>query len=443
MPQSAKAATSLVPNQMNRQRDPEHEETIIPVHAESISVDRQEIEKGTIRVMIQTKTRAHPVDENLTHTRVEIERIPINRIVKTAPSMRTEGDTTIIPVVEEIVVVERRLVLKEEIILRRVQNTERYQDTVTLREQEAVIERTERSTSESASNDEPITRKVGDDYMTTETIVAIYDSEANATAAVSELTRLGIPPSAITRHGRNRVTTGLEATEAPVRERSFWDKLFGGAPENMHDTMVYDRSLESGSTLVMVQAEQRYIADVMEILERYDPINIDERAASYNLGQTMAANRPITPAARAEPVSGSRDEQTMQLAEETLAVGKRAINRGTTRVRRYVVETPVEEQVNLRRESVSVERRPVAVARPVTDATFTEKVVEVTEIEEQPVVSKQAQIKEEVVIHKDAAERIETVRDTVRREEVEVTKEPATGSTAANVGRSSDPVTKK
>ena len=135
----------------------------------------------------------------------------------------------------------------------------------------------------------------------------------------------------------------------------------------------------------------------------------------------------ITP--RDTPTERSKDEQRMQLAEEELAVGKRAVNRGTTRVRRYVVETPVEEQVNLRSESVSVERRPVTDDRPVTDANFTDKVVEMTETDEEAVVAKTARVKEEVVIHKDTDERVETVRDTVRREEAEVTKDAGTSTT--------------
>jgi stress response protein YsnF len=92
-------------------------------------------------------------------------------------------------------------------------------------------------------------------------------------------------------------------------------------------------------------------------------------------------------------------------------------------VRRYVVEKPVQEQVTLRDETVSVERRPVAEGRPVTNPDFTDKVVEVTENAEEAVVSKAARIKEEVVIRKEATERTETVRDSVRREDVEITKD--------------------
>jgi stress response protein YsnF len=74
------------------------------------------------------------------------------------------------------------------------------------------------------------------------------------------------------------------------------------------------------------------------------------------------------------------------LAEESLAVGKRAVSGGTTRVRRYVVETPVEEQVALQDEKVVVDRRPVTGGQPV--ATFTDKIIEMTETHEEPVISK-------------------------------------------------------
>ena len=90
----------------------------------------------------------------------------------------------------------------------------------------------------------------------------------------------------------------------------------------------------------------------------------------------------------------------------------------------FVVETPVEQQVSLLDETVSVERRPVTDTRPVTDADFTDKVVEMQETAEEAVISKTARVREEVVVRKEAAERTETVRDTVRREDVEITKEP-------------------
>jgi stress response protein YsnF len=78
--------------------------------------------------------------------------------VDAVPPVREEGDTTVISIVEEVLVVERRLVLKEEIRLRRVRTTERHRETVTLREQQAVIERSdwERPTSNPLSEQAPI-----------------------------------------------------------------------------------------------------------------------------------------------------------------------------------------------------------------------------------------------------------------------------------------------
>jgi uncharacterized protein (TIGR02271 family) len=264
--------------------------------------------------------------------------------------------------------------------------------------------------------------------MTDETIVAVYDTAEHAALAVRDLEAAGVPSSAISQHAAAGSMTGSTAitTAAPHREQGFWASLFGGEPEYEHDTTVYNRSLESGSTVVSVKASELHITQAMEILERHNPVNIDDRATSYGVSQT-AATGP-TGAPRVTGTAGRPGEsEAIPLTEETLAVGKRAVNRGTTRVRRYVVETPVEEQVALRDETVSIERRPVADARPVANADFTDKVVEVTETAEEAVVSKSAQVKEEVVIRKDATERTETVRDTVRREDVEITKEPGVG----------------
>jgi uncharacterized protein (TIGR02271 family) len=206
----------------------------------------------------------------------------------------------------------------------------------------------------------------------------------------------------------------------------------GGEPEYEHDTTVYNRSLESGSTVVSVRVSELHVAQATEILERHHPIDIDERATSYGVHQIATTGTTGASGVVGHTAGRAGENETIPLAEERLTVGKRAINRGTTRIRRYVVETPVEEQIALRDETVSVERRPVTDARPVTSADFSDKVIEMTETDEEAVVSKTARIKEEVVIRKEATERTETVRDTVRREEVEITKEPGIERSASS-----------
>jgi uncharacterized protein (TIGR02271 family) len=106
-----------------------------------------------------------------------------------------------------------------------------------------------------------------------------------------------------------------------------------------------------------------------------------------------------------------------------LQVGKREVERGGVRVRSRIVERPVQEELRLREEHVKVERRPVD--RPATAADINrvrEGAFEVTERAEQAVVNKQARVVEEVAINKEVNERTETVRDTLRKTEVDVQK---------------------
>jgi len=128
---------------------------------------------------------------------------------------------------------------------------------------------------------------------------------------------------------------------------------------------------------------------------------------------------------------GNQDETVLPVIEEGIDVGKRQVETGGVRVHTKVEERPVEEQVNLREEHVNVERRPVD--RPVSDANtaFQEQSFEVTEMAEQPVVQKQARVVEEVVVSKQAQEHTETIRDTVRRQDVHVHDQETTGAERA------------
>ena len=129
------------------------------------------------------------------------------------------------------------------------------------------------------------------------------------------------------------------------------------------------------------------------------------RTGGYVAGYTRAANE---------------NEVTVPIIEERLAVGKRTVESGAARVRTTITETPVEQQVNLREEHLHVERH--AVDRAVGDVpnAFKEGEITITEHGEVPVIAKEARVVEEVTIGKEATERVETVRDTVKRTEVDV-----------------------
>ncbi len=242
--------------------------------------------------------------------------------------------------------------------------------------------------------------------MTQETIFAIYDDVLSIEAACAELTAAGVPDDAISWTGAPIGTTATHAR--PARERGFWSTLFGGEPD--HDTAVYDHCIESGGNMLTVRAETAHVAEVVAILERHGPIDIEERAARY--------------APADDTVYGS-GEAVLSLSEEQMSVGKRLVDRGTTRVRRFVVETPVAEDVTLHAERVVVERHPVSGAVASTPA-FTDQVFEMNETDEEAVVGKTARVTEEIALRRVANDRVETVRDTLRHEDVEITHDDAT-----------------
>jgi stress response protein YsnF len=178
-------------------------------------------------------------------------------------------------------------------------------------------------------------------------------------------------------------------------------------------------------------------------MKRAHPVDIDARVSQWRQEGWNRFDPDAEPSA-ATNVSQERErygkriadekEITIPVVEEELTVGKREVERGHVHVHSYIEEVPVEEEVRLRQESVTVERHPVD--RPATEAeleTFTEETLEFTETAEEPVVGRRARVVEEVTVHQDVEEHTETVRDTIRRTHVDVDQE-GTRSTASVQG---------
>ncbi len=126
---------------MAEQRGITDDETVIPLLAEQLDVMRRKVVTGRVQVATVTREDQHLIDELLSSEKVEIERVPIGKVIDSAPSIREDEDMIVIPIVEEIVTVERRLVLKEEVRIRKTRSSRRHQAHVTLRRQEAVVTR--------------------------------------------------------------------------------------------------------------------------------------------------------------------------------------------------------------------------------------------------------------------------------------------------------------
>jgi stress response protein YsnF len=113
----------------------------IPVVEERAVVRKRRKVTGAVRVRTVVREAEEVVDEPVSVERVEVERVPVGRWVEAAPEVRQEGDTTIIPVLEEVVVVEKRLRLVEEVRVTRRRRTEHAAERVALRREEVVVER--------------------------------------------------------------------------------------------------------------------------------------------------------------------------------------------------------------------------------------------------------------------------------------------------------------
>jgi len=245
-------------------------------------------------------------------------------------------------------------------------------------------------------------------------VIGLYDEAAVADRVIEDLVQSGFDRSSI-----NRFEGGTQDLETELQRE--------GIPADEAD--YYVDGLRQGGALVSVRADESRTDLAVEIMNRYANTSsgdlsgeTTELTSDYDTGAaTTGAETTYRESSTRDVGATDTDEARFAIAEEQLRIGKREVQRGGMRVRSYVTETPVEEQVTLRDETIHVDRRPVDRAASNADTNvFEEKTYEFSETDEEAVVSKEARVTEEVVISKDVEQRTETVRDTVRRTDVDI-----------------------
>ena len=279
--------------------------------------------------------------------------------------------------------------------------------------------------------------------MNSRKIVAVFETRDAAETARDSLLDLGVDGDQISVVDQS---SSHRTAKTPAGHGSFWahvKEMF--MPDEDRSTI--DESLRRGGFVLIATADDARADEAIARLERAGAIDLKEREAQWRAGG-WSGSAPVPPAAnpRGPDVSAAaaspdtlRDSDTapapmregrdtadrIPVLEERLRIGKREVNRGSVRVRSYIVEEPVHEEVRLRDEKVDIERRPVnAPVRPAVAGSpgdlFQERTIEVSESAEQAVVGKEARVTEEVVVSKTAGEHVESIDDTVRRTRVEV-----------------------
>jgi stress response protein YsnF len=127
----------------------------IPLAEEVLHLSKQEVSTGKVRVHTLVDTEEKFVRETLEQRSVEVTRVPKNQVVDVVPTVRTENGVTIVPVLEEIVVVETKLVLKEEVHIRTNVSEDTVEFHVPLRKQRAVVERLDAEGQPITEEDKP------------------------------------------------------------------------------------------------------------------------------------------------------------------------------------------------------------------------------------------------------------------------------------------------
>ena len=250
------------------------------------------------------------------------------------------------------------------------------------------------------------------------TIVGLFNSTAEAIKVKENLVANGYESSQISVVANDSVndffnadssvpsSAGTTGTGIGEKISNFFHSLSGG-DEDVHNH--YASGVNQGGALLTVRAEDNEASSVAGLLHQYGAREIEDSSEQSAVRGTAA------------DVTGST---AIPVVEENLVVGKREVDRGGVRIYSHVVERPAEADVTLRDERINVARR--AVNRPATAADFQSGngSFEVRASGEEAVVGKTSRVVEEVTVGKQATDHAETVRDTVRKTEVEVEQLP-------------------
>jgi uncharacterized protein (TIGR02271 family) len=121
------------------------ETTVIPVVEEEVAIEKQQTVTGRVQIRKTVEEREEVIDTPIMYDEVHIQRVKHNQLVQEPATHRQEGETFILPVHKEVLVVEKRLMLVEEIHITKRQREEHMQDTVTLRKENVSVDRVDNS----------------------------------------------------------------------------------------------------------------------------------------------------------------------------------------------------------------------------------------------------------------------------------------------------------
>ena len=116
-------------------------EVVVPVVAEELNADTERVRTGSVRVRKTVQEHEEIIDQPLVEERAEIRRVVKDEVVEGPLPVRQSGDTMIVPVVKEVLVVQKQYVLTEEIHIRTIRTEQRHKQRVVVKEEQADVQR--------------------------------------------------------------------------------------------------------------------------------------------------------------------------------------------------------------------------------------------------------------------------------------------------------------
>jgi uncharacterized protein (TIGR02271 family) len=254
-------------------------------------------------------------------------------------------------------------------------------------------------------------------------------------AAVKALEASGFHPADISVIDSSRLTAA-KGVDVAAHPPGLWHRLFG-TDLHKHEAAVYADTIDDGGTVVSVRVPHDQVAQASGILDLHRPINVHDRAVTSGVAPAAhveTAAKAIT----AMPLVGDQavavtqklaaiHSDVLQLAEEQLRIGKKNVETGQTRVRRFTTQRDVSRDVTLHEEHAEVLRTALTQPAALEEIDWADRVIELVESKEQALVSKTARLVEEVSLRSIGADHVETIHEKLRRQQAEVEQLDATG----------------
>jgi uncharacterized protein (TIGR02271 family) len=272
--------------------------------------------------------------------------------------------------------------------------------------------------------------------MAYQTIVAVFDTEAHADAAVKALKAGGFHDDDISEFSQDRMTANAGAV-AGAKQAKIWHRVFGNNV-HQHEAEVYKQTVDRGGVVVSVRVLDSEVAHATGILDLHRPVDVHDRAVTSGIApaahvetvaKTITAAAPLAVAqtVAVAPKLAEAHDDVLRLAEEQLSVGKQMVETGRTRVRRFTTEREESAEVSLHEEHAELMRRAVTDPAFIDSVEWADHEIEVIETAEHALVNKTARVVEEVSLRKVGSDHVETVHERLRRQQVEIQRVGADG----------------